>query len=366
MPTPKIRVVVVDDSAFMRKMVSDILSRTPDIEVAAAARNGREGLSQVIQQRPDVVTLDVEMPEVDGLEALKFIMQERPTPVVMLSSLTKEGADTTMRALQLGAVDFVHKPSGAISLDLDKVADEIVDKVRSAAQANIRSLSRPTAAYDAAPKPSPAAAKPRPSPTAAPGRFEYVVALGTSTGGPRALQEVIPRLPGSLPAPVVVVQHMPPKFTRSLAERLDSTSAVRVTEAEEGDALTPGHVLIAPGGRHMRVGPDRRIHLSDEPPLWGVRPAADYLLESVLEQFGDRTIGVILTGMGQDGCRAMRAIHAQGGQTIAESEETCVIYGMPRAVVEAGAADHVAPLHRVPDQIVTCLARGAAGRSADR
>jgi two-component system, chemotaxis family, protein-glutamate methylesterase/glutaminase len=346
-----IRVLIVDDSAFMRKMVSDILGQKPEFEVVGTARNGQDGLEQARALRPDVITLDVEMPVLDGLATLAAIMKEQPTPVVMLSSLTAAGADTTMRALHLGAVDFVHKPSGAVSLDIGKVSDEITSKVAQAARANLRGLSG-SGSVSRMIAPRAEAARAAPAASVAPAQsYRAVVAIGTSTGGPRALQEVIPRIPGDIPAALVIVQHMPPKFTKSLADRLDSMSQISVSEAEEGDILRPGHAFLAPGGYHMRVTKGNRIALSQEPPLWGVRPAADLMLESVALEYGPRAIGVIMTGMGHDGAAAMKLIKQRGGMTIAESEETCVIYGMPRAVVEAGAADHVLPLGDVAGRI---------------
>jgi two-component system, chemotaxis family, protein-glutamate methylesterase/glutaminase len=346
-----IRVLVVDDSAFMRKMVSDILGQRPEFAVVGTARNGQDGLEQMRALRPDVITLDVEMPILDGLATLAAIMKEQPTPVVMLSSLTAAGADTTMRALYLGAVDFVHKPSGAVSLDIGKVGDEIASKVAQAAKANLCGLGASGSVSKMLPQRTEAPRATLPPSVAPASSYRAVVAIGTSTGGPRALQEVIPRIPGDIPAALVIVQHMPPKFTKSLADRLDSMSQISVSEAEEGDTLRPGHAFLAPGGFHMRVTKGNRIALSQEPPLWGVRPAADLMLESVALEYGPRVVGVIMTGMGHDGAAAMKLVKQRGGATIAESEETCVIYGMPRAVVEAGAADYVLPLGDVPAKI---------------
>lgn len=358
----QIRALIVDDSAFMRKMVGDILSRSDKIEVVGTARNGQEALDKLEALAPHVITLDVEMPVMDGIETLRRVMEVRPTPIVMLSSLTEEGAEVTLRALHMGAVDFIHKPSGAISLDIEKVAEAIIATVEAAAGSNMSSLARrPLAGPKPVSPPPPAApAAPRPSPRPDGTGHRAVVVIGTSTGGPRALQEVIPRLPADLEAPVVVVQHMPPKFTKSLAERLDMLSAVEVREARDGDPIRPGTVLLAPGGRHMRVGDGHKIALSDEPPLWGVRPAADLLIESVAQSYGAGAVGVIMTGMGHDGARAMQYLKEHGGSTIAESEETCVIYGMPRAVVEAGAADEVVPLQRIAERIVRLVRERAA------
>ncbi|HOS94866.1 MAG TPA: chemotaxis response regulator protein-glutamate methylesterase, partial [Armatimonadota bacterium] len=341
--TRRTRVLVVDDSAFMRKMIAELLGAEPDVEVVGSARNGEEGVALTQSLRPDVVTLDIEMPVMDGLTALRTIMAKCATPVVMLSSLTADGGDITMRALRYGAADFVHKPSGAISLDIAKVRDELVSKVRAAATVDVRRLAPsvlPVPAMPAAAPVSPEA--PRRAPTAGPA--DRLVAIGTSTGGPRALQAVVPFLPADLPAGVLIVQHMPPKFTKSLADRLNADSQIEVREAQPGDTVTTGVALLAPGDYHMRVTADRRIELTQDPPLWGVRPAVDVMLDSAVRLFERRMLAVVMTGMGRDGRDGCVQVRQAGGRVVAEHEETCVVYGMPRAVVEAGVADEVLPL----------------------
>lgn len=342
-----IRVLVVDDSAFMRKIISDLLSCDSDIVVIATARDGIDAVEKCKQLHPDVVTLDVEMPRLDGLACLERLMTECPTPTLMVSSLTQEGAATTVRALALGAVDFVAKPSGSISLDMAKVREDLVDKVKVAARANLHSVRRRS---DALPL-----GHGQPIKLGTSGR--RIVCIGCSTGGPGALHEVLPRLPADLGVPVLVVQHMPPGFTRSLAQRLDELSPLRIREAAAGDHFGPGDVMLAPGGYHMTLADRDTIALNQDPPMHGVRPAVDVMLNSVIRHYGGDVVGVILTGMGFDGARTMAELHRAGGYTIAEHQSTCVVYGMPRAVVELGAADVVAPIQNVAERIVEALQR---------
>ncbi|MGE5589061.1 MAG: protein-glutamate methylesterase/protein-glutamine glutaminase [Bacillota bacterium] len=344
-----IRVLVVDDSAFMRKVLTDLLNQDPELQVVGAARDGMDALDKVETLAPDVVTLDVEMPRLDGLSTLEELMKRRPLPVVMVSSLTRSGAEVTIRALAAGAVDFVAKPSGSISLDMSKVAGELVAKVKAARRARPRA-AEPAAADTAGANRAaagPAAAAPLDevrAPAALRLRTQRVVVIGCSTGGPGALHQVLPRLPGGLAAGVLVVQHMPAGFTRSLADRLNELSSLRVREARPGDLVEPGVALVAPGGYHMLVAPDQTIRLSQDPPLHGVRPAVDKTLESVVPVFGCHTLAVIMTGMGYDGARGVAAVRRAGGRAIAEDESTCVVYGMPKVVVETGNADRVVPL----------------------
>jgi len=345
----QVRVLVVDDSAFMRRIITDILT-AGGCEVVGAARDGQDALNKAAALRPDVVTLDVEMPVLDGYGTLRELMTRQPLPVVMVSSLTKAGAEATVRALALGAIDFLAKPSGAISLNMHTVAGELTAKVKAAATATPRfrrvvadlpELHREKAVAAAGPL---AETKPVPP--------RRLVVIGCSTGGPGALHQIMPHLPKELDAAVLVVQHMPAGFTRSLATRLDSISAIRVREAQAGDTLEPGLALIAPGGQHMLLAEDGRIALSEEPPLHGVRPAVDKLLLSVAANWHSPCLGVILTGMGHDGARGMAALKKIGGATIAEDASTCVVYGMPKAVVELGLADAILPVHEIPAAIV--------------
>ncbi|GIQ68624.1 chemotaxis response regulator protein-glutamate methylesterase [Xylanibacillus composti] len=354
----KLQVLVVDDSAFMRKMISDLLNEHPRLTVQATARNGKEAIEKTMALKPDVITLDVEMPEMNGLEALKAIMNEMPTPVVMLSSLTDAGAKETIEALQIGAVDFIQKPSGSISLDLHKVRELLHEKVIAAATTQVKRLAKPSKL----PKPSkPPSSLPQQEPAGRkPGlrmSFSHLVAIGTSTGGPRALQQLLTGIPENFPAPILIVQHMPPKFTQSLAQRLNAVCRITVVEAEEGMPLSAGMAYIAPGGWHMGVrekGDNRyTIRLNKDSPRSGHRPSVDALYESLLPLRQLTLHAVLLTGMGSDGARGMKALlDAGAATTIAESEETSVIYGMPRSAVELNAATCVLPLHDIASKLV--------------
>ncbi len=339
----KITVLVVDDSIVMRRIISDMLSKDGGIEVVGAARNGAEALEKVRELNPDVVTMDIEMPVMDGLTALQHIMADSPRPVVMLSSMDKRQADITLKSLDLGAVDFISKTAGSLSLDLERNSEDIVAKVKAAARAKI--MARPASAGTVQPMAVPALSG------------DWLVVIGSSTGGPKALPEVLSRLPANLPASVLIVQHMPEGFTRSFAERLNWVSPLEVKEAEEGEELQQGKVYLAQGNRHLMLD-GRRLHLDDGPKVNYVRPAVDILMKSVAPMYGPRTIGVILTGMGSDGAEGMKCIKKNGGKTIAQSEETCVVYGMPKAVVESGAADRVVPLEDIAQAITIMISTG--------
>ncbi|PKM46294.1 MAG: chemotaxis response regulator protein-glutamate methylesterase [Firmicutes bacterium HGW-Firmicutes-8] len=343
----RIDVLVVDDSAYMRKVVSNLLQSDEDIFVVDTARDGLEAIEKVKQWRPSVVTLDVEMPKLDGLAALERIMRECPTPVIMLSSLTQQGNETTIRALTIGAVDFVGKPSGTISLDIQKVREELITKIKIAAKASISNIHTPVP-YVPLRVLVPSASGMGLTP-------HKLVVIGSSTGGPNALQQVVPRLPGNLPAAVLIVQHMPAGFTNFLAKRLDETSALEVCEAKEGDVFFCGKAYLAPGGYHMVLQSRSTVCLNQDPPVHSVRPAVDVTLESAVNYYGPNVVGVILTGMGYDGSRGMTLVKKMGGKTIAQDEATCVVYGMPRVVVEMGKADKVLPVQKIADEIVSML-----------
>ena len=346
-------VLVVDDSAFMRRLISQLIESSGEFRVVGTARNGLHALELIHEVDPDIVTLDVDMPELDGIQTLGYIMSETPRAVVMLSAATVQGGfDVTLRALELGAVEFVRKPSGPISLDLDRVGDRLLTALRAAVQVNlagVRMLVRREVDAVRPQWPLPAGAN-----------ATTVVAIAASTGGPRALAEVVPGLPASLDAAVLVVQHMPAGFTRSLAHRLDAASALRVAEAEEGSPLRAGRVYLAPGGHHMRVvggAGDARITIGprDEPAVWGVRPAADPLFHSLADTFGRMVVGVVLTGMGRDGADGLRAIRARGGRAIVQDRETSTIFGMPQAAMQLAGADRVAPLGDVAASITALV-----------
>lgn len=347
----KVKVLVVDDSAFMRKVISDLLAGDPDLEVLDTARDGLEALDKLKSKPVDVVTLDVEMPRMDGLTFLQQVMRESPLPVIMLSSQTQENASTTIQALSLGAVDFVAKPSGPISIDLYKVAEELRRKVKMAADVDVTRLQKQQAT----------GRRPGAAPAPAPASKDYagkVVIIGTSTGGPAALHEVLPQLPAGIRAGILVVQHMPAGFTRSLAQRLNDISSIEVKEGEPGDPILEGRALIAPGGHHMVVTGSRCIDLNQEPPRHGVRPAVDVTMESAVPVYGTALVGVVLTGMGYDGAKGMHLIKRAGGRTVAEDASTCVVYGMPRVVVEMGCADRVVPLPQVARSVLELLEAG--------
>ena len=348
--SPRATVLVVDDSAFMRRVIGEIIDGSPDFRVVGTARNGHDALRQIHALAPDIVTLDVEMPELDGVQTLGYIMSETPRAVVMLSAAaTQGGVDLTLRCLELGAVDFVRKPTGMGSHDLSGVAFTLLTALRAAMQVNLKGvqlLARPRFVTETPSVRSRSDAA-------------VAVAIASSTGGPRALAEVIPGLPGDLQAAVLVVQHMPPGFTRSLANRIDGMSELRVTEAEHGEPVVVNRVYLAPGGLHMRVvgsGPGAwTIALDEGPALHGVRPSADHLFEAVASQFGASSIGVVLTGMGKDGAEGLRAIRTAGGMGIVQDKATSTIYGMPQAALRRAGAERVVGLSEVAPSIVAML-----------
>jgi two-component system chemotaxis response regulator CheB len=344
--TRTIRVLIVDDSAFVRRALTRMLENIPDIEIVGTAADGVEGIERVKALKPHVVTLDIKMPRMSGLEALRHMMGECPVPVLLLSSLTQEGADITLRGLELGAMDFVDKSNAQGTTGLGSLAEELIAKIRALAGVSHARLTPHRPSEDALP----------PEPPPHPRRVE-AVALGTSTGGPTALQAIIPRLPESIRAPILVVQHMPVGFTRSLAERLNARSLVSVHEAEDGEVVVPGKVYIAPAGTHMKVRRrgSVRVYLDEEPRSALHRPSVDSLMTSVATAYGARAMGVVLTGMGSDGVEGLRAIREAGGVTLAESEETCVIYGMPKAAVEAKVVGRTVPLTRMADEILQAV-----------
>ncbi len=339
-----IRVLIVDDSAFIRHTVTKYLEAETDITVVGNAHDGLEALTQIKAYKPDVVVLDVEMPRMDGLTALKQIMLECPTPVIMLSGLTKAGARTTIQALMRGAVDFVTKPTSR--LDIHVVIDELKEKIKSAVGIHSAIMRLPELVSTL--------------PPAKRGqqllqKGDTLIVIGTSTGGPRALQQVFADLPGSLQAGVLVVQHMPAGFTRSLAQRLNELSALTVQEAAEGDRLARGLALMAPGDFHLRLRSARQVTLDNGPRRNHVRPSVNVSMESAVEYYGANTIGVVLTGMGSDGTDGAKLIKEVGGKIIAEHASTSVVYGMPESVVRAGLADRIVPLPQVGAAIVELL-----------
>jgi two-component system, chemotaxis family, protein-glutamate methylesterase/glutaminase len=337
-------VLVVDDSAFMRKLISEMVESNGEYRVVGTAADGIDALEQIRALDPDIVTLDIEMPRLDGLQTLEQIMSEMPRPVVMLSAAGSErGNEMTLRALDRGAIEFVRKPSGPISIDLLAVREELIAALNAARSVNMTGVKTPP--YAAAPV---VAEETRKKVIAS---AVIVVAIAASTGGPRALGEIIPRLTESLEAAVVIVQHMPREFTRTLSHRLDAMSPLSVKEAEDGELLRDNQVYLAPGGFHMRVGGESGnaiIHLDEGPTIWGVRPAADPLFVSVAEVFGASAIGVILTGMGRDGAEGLRRIRDAGGLGVVQDRDSSIIYGMPQAALAHAGADRVAAAQEMP------------------
>lgn len=351
----KIKVLVVDDSAFMRKILSDIITSHPDIDVVDTAKNGQEAITKIEKYNPDVVTLDVEMPIMDGLSALQKIMDTHPVPVLMLSSLTQQGADATIKALQYGAVDFIAKPSNIFKINVDDMKKQLQDKIIVASKVKYRKkvLFRP----EVHKKIKRVQSRPRKS-TCKQGKLKKIVAIGTSTGGPRALQNILPHIPKDIEASFVIVQHMPPGFTKSLANRLDSISEISVKEAQQNDILLPGHAYIAPGSHHMEIvkeGDKFRIELNQNPPVSGHRPSVDVLMDSVAKLRLSDAIGVILTGMGSDGAKGLKNLKNNKAYIIAQDEESCVVFGMPKSTIKLGVVDKVLPIDDISDEIIKAV-----------
>jgi two-component system, chemotaxis family, protein-glutamate methylesterase/glutaminase len=350
-------VLVVDDSAFMRQLIAEMVESNGEYRVVGTAADGVEALEQIRSLAPDIVTMDIEMPRLDGLEALEQIMQEMPRPVVMLSAAGSErGNKMTLRALDRGAIEFVRKPSGPISIDLLTVRDELLSALNAARSVNMAGVQTPAGpvahiGVDQDEKKSVASAT-------------SVVAIAASTGGPRTLGEIIPHLPGSLGAAVIVVQHMPREFTRTLSQRLDVMSALGVSEAEHDEPLRENHVYIAPGGYHMRVAGtagSATVQLDTSAAIWGVRPAADPLFASVAQSFGAAAIGVILTGMGRDGAEGLGKIRRAGGVGVVQDRDSSIIYGMPQAALALAGADRIVAVKDMPRVIRDFCRRNKRG-----
>jgi two-component system chemotaxis response regulator CheB len=350
----KTRVLIIDDSALVRSVLAEIINRQPDLEAVGAAPDPLVARDMIRARNPDVLTLDVEMPKMDGLDFLERLMRLRPTPVVMVSTLTERGADATLRALELGAVDFVAKPRLGVAAGIAELANEICDKIRVAARAKVFRHAGDRGAA--------AACKPR---VAQYSRLstEKLIAIGASTGGTEAIRVVLEQLPADSPA-VLITQHMPPGFTRSFAARLDALTRLTVTEAVDGERALPGHAYIAPGDRHLRLtrsGANYQLALDDGPPVNRHRPSVEVLFRSVAQHAGPNAIGVMLTGMGKDGALAMREMREAGSYNIAQDEASCVVFGMPKEAIAAGAVDEVMPVQRIAQRIQERLAAAGAG-----
>jgi len=334
-----IRVLVIDDSALMRKMIPQLLALDQEITVVGTAMDGLFALKKMQELKPDVVTLDVDMPRMDGIETLRRIVEEFGTPVIMLSSLTERGATLTLQALEIGAFDFVTKPQDAISVHIKDIAGELIAKVKAASENPLARLRTRKVVSSVVPREKKSSRTTRPA--------DKLLAIGISTGGPNALSYLLPRLPANFPAAILIVQHMPPGFTEMFAARLNTACAIEVKEAHDGDLVVPGRALIAPGGRHLKI---KRLPLgtiavlSDTPQVNGHRPSADVLFRSAVAEYGSSVTGLIMTGMGNDGAEGMGEIKAQGGMTIAQDEKSSVVFGMPKSAIERNYIQQVVSL----------------------
>ncbi len=352
----KIKAVIVDDSAFMRKSISLMLESDGEIEVIGTARDGAEGFELIKSSKPDIVTMDIEMPRMDGLTALKKVMAECPTSVIMISSLTTEGAEATMKAFELGAVDFIPKELSYVSVNIVKIKEDLIRKVKEivrqrSLQFRLRRIQGVSGELKTA------------APSVAKGSLPKIgykaVALGISTGGPMSLQKVIPKISSKINCPIFIVQHMPPKFTKSLADRLNGLSQLEVKEAEANEVVRNGVVYLAPGGFHMTIKRSKfggaEIDISEMPNDTLHRPSVDVMINSVTKHYGKNVLGVIMTGMGKDGFEAVKILKSLGGYAVAQDEESCVVYGMPKAIVDGNLADVIAPLDNISEIINKAL-----------
>ncbi|RTL41644.1 MAG: chemotaxis response regulator protein-glutamate methylesterase [Burkholderiales bacterium] len=359
----KTKVVVVDDSALVRSILTEIINRQTDMECIGAAADPLVAREMIRNLNPDVITLDVEMPRMDGLDFLSRLMRLRPMPVVMVSTLTERGAEVTLKALELGAVDFVAKPKIGVADGIRLLAQDITDKIRIASKAHIRRAPPPVAAGAAAPAPA------KPVTMASLGRAstEKIIFIGASTGGTEATKDVLVNLPADSPA-VVITQHMPPGFTKSYAARLDGLCKIRVKEAQDGERILPGHGYIAPGGLHLTVersGANYIARVQDGEPINRHKPSVEALFLSAAKVVGPNAIGIMLTGMGADGARAMKVMKDAGAYNYCQDEASCVVFGMPREAIAAGAADEVLPLNQIAAKVLERL-RATAGISLNR
>jgi two-component system, chemotaxis family, protein-glutamate methylesterase/glutaminase len=357
----RIKVVVVDDSALVRGLLSEIINRQTDMQCVGVAADPLQARELIRTVNPDVITLDVEMPRMDGIDFLSRLMRLRPTPVVMVSTLTERGAEVTLRALELGAVDFVAKPRIGVADGLQRLADDITDKIRAAAQAQVHRLAT-------VPAPSPLAEQPSaPAPLLGRLSTEKLILIGASTGGTEATKAVLTELPADMPA-ILITQHMPPGFTTSYAKRLDSLSRIRVREAVDGERVLPGHAYLAPGGLHLSVersGANYVARVRDGEAVNRHKPSVEVLFQSAARAVGPNALGVMLTGMGADGAQAMRSMHDAGSYNICQDAASCVVFGMPREAIARGAAHEVLPLSRIAAALVARL-KSTAGVTIHR
>lgn len=366
----KIRVLIVDDSVVVRRIVSDVLSGDPQIEVAGTAANGMIALAKIQQVNPDVITLDVEMPEMDGLQTLKEIRKIHPRlPVIMFSTLTERGGEATLDALSLGANDYVTKPAnvGSVPLAIQRIQEDLIPKIKAFCPHIVSpSLIPNRLGLNGTAKPAVIKTEPPVSIAGKAAPIE-ILAIGVSTGGPNALAELLPALPADFPVPIVIVQHMPPLFTKLLADRLNSKSSLKVSECIAGEALRPGHIWLAPGGYHMfveRQAAQVRLGTNQDPLENSCRPAVDVLFRSVVKAYGAATLAVVMTGMGHDGLRGCELVHEAGGQVLVQDEATSVVWGMPGYVANAGLADRVLPLNQLASEILRRVRKASSFQAA--
>lgn len=358
----KIKVIVVDDSALVRSLLTEIINRQPDMACIGAASDPLVAREMIRELNPDVITLDVEMPRMDGLEFLSRLMRLRPMPVVMVSTLTEQGAEITLRALEMGAVDFVAKPRIGVSSGLNELAGDIVDKIRVAAKAHVKRLAPAPGAAQATPAAGGHAAEPPRAPLPRLST-EKIICIGSSTGGTEAIREVLVPMPADAPA-IVITQHMPPGFTTSFANRLNTLCRIRVAEARDGERILPGHAYIAPGGRHLRIdrsGSNYVAVLEDTEPVNRHRPSVEVLFKSAARVLGPNALGIMLTGMGGDGAAAMREMKDAGSYNYVQDEASCVVFGMPRMAIQHGAAHEVLPLNQIANAVLNRLASSPSG-----
>ena len=346
-----IKVLNIDDSAFIRKLLRDILSTDKDFATIDQAKNGKEALELIQKNDYDVITLDIEMPILDGISTLKEIMKAKAIPVVMLSSSTKQGAKITLDALELGAVDFITKPQNIFLINENELKSDIIDKIKSATKVNLNIMKTPHICSFQKKMQTKQVSNSLNSQS-----VKTIIAIGTSTGGPRALHEVIPNISANINAPILIVQHMPKGFTKSLADRLNTVSNINVKEAEDGDILKNGFAYVAPGGQHMKIkqiGLDKfKIYLEDSENISGHKPSVDAMMLSILENPVKEVIAVIMTGMGNDGAKGMERLKVEKkAKTIAEDEKTCVVFGMPKSAIETGKVDSIVPLDKIADEL---------------
>lgn len=333
-----IDVLIVEDSAFMRKVLSEIMEGDPEIRVLDSAVNGLEGVKKASLLKPDVITMDVEMPNMDGIEAVKEIMKICPTPIIMVSAYTKKGAQKTIETLISGAVDFVEKPGGPISLNIREIKEEIIEKVKIASKANLKTVS----------KKKQISLKKK-------SMGDSLVIIAASTGGPKIISAILKKIPDDFPAPIIVIQHMPGTFTKAFAKRLNEHSPLSVMEAKEGTLLKKGTAYIAPGDFHLEIDYNRRIKLNKKPSLHGVRPSADITMNSASENFDGNLIGIVLSGMGKDGSIGVRNINKRGGFVIAQDKDTSIVYGMPKSAIDSGCVNMVLPFNEIADKLIALV-----------